>query len=83
MTCRYEDSYYDSRIKVKVTGIFEMKNGGTIFWPEVGYDFQNGFSAYLSYADISADEGSSWEDNSLFYYFRDDDIVIWRMRYEY
>jgi len=83
MTCRYEDSYYDSRIKVEVTGIFEMKKGGTLFWPEVGYDFQNGFSTYLSYANISADEGSSWEDNSLFYYFRDDDIVIWRMRYEY
>ncbi|TFG38525.1 MAG: SPOR domain-containing protein [Syntrophobacterales bacterium] len=83
MTCRYEDSYYDSRVKFKVTGIFEMENGGTIFWPEVGYDFQNGFTAYLSYANIEADKGSSWEDNSLFYYFRDNDIVIWRLRYEY
>ncbi len=83
MTCRYEDSYYDSRVNIKVTGIFEMENGGAVFWPEVTYDFQNGFTAYLSYANISADEGSTWEDNSLFYYFRDDDIFIWRIRYEY
>jgi hypothetical protein len=83
MTCRYEDSYYDSRVNVKVTGIFEMKNGGLIFWPEISYDFQNGVTAYLSYANISADEQPSWEENSLFYYFRDDDIFIWRIRYEY
>jgi hypothetical protein len=83
MTCRYEDSYYDSRVNVKVTGIFEMENGGVIFWPEITYDFQNGVTAYLSYANISADEHPNWEENSLFYYFRDDDILIWRIRYEY
>lgn len=83
LTCRFEDSYYNSQVKLKVTGMFETKHGGFIFWPELTYDFLNGLSIYLSYAGISGEGGSNWTDNSILYYFTDDDIIIWRIRYEY
>ena len=83
ITCRFEDSYFDGRIKTKISAIFDTKNGGTIFWPEVGYDFQNGFSVELSYAAIWGKGESTRENNSVFYYFRDNDILMGKVRYEY
>ncbi|MEA3471151.1 MAG: SPOR domain-containing protein [Thermodesulfobacteriota bacterium] len=83
LTCRFEDSYYNGQVKFKVNAMFETKHGGVIFWPELTYDFLNGLSVYLSYAGISGERGSSWTDNSILYYFTDNDIIIWRIRYEY
>ncbi|MBN2282694.1 MAG: hypothetical protein JXO48_02275 [Deltaproteobacteria bacterium] len=83
ITCRYEDSFMSGRVKTKMTGIFDVRNDGYVLWPEIGYDFQNGWTVDLSYAGIRGSGGSDWEDNSIFYYFRDNDILMGRIRYEY
>jgi len=83
ITCRYEDSFFGGRVNTKLTGIFETRNGGAIFWPEVGYDFQNGWTIHLSYAGIRGRGPLGIENNSLFYYFEDNDMVMGRIRYEF
>ena len=83
ITCRYEDSFFGGRVNTKLTGIFETRNGGAIFWPEAGYDFQNGWTIHLSYAGIRGRGPSGVENSSLFYYFEDNDIVMGRIRYEF
>ncbi|MBN2397130.1 MAG: SPOR domain-containing protein [Deltaproteobacteria bacterium] len=83
VSCKFEDSYLDGRIKTTIKGIFDMKHGGKIFWPEIGYDFQNGFLVELGYAAIWTEKGSAWEDASLFYYFKDNDMVMLKLRYRY
>jgi hypothetical protein len=83
VSCKFEDSYLDGRIKATIRGIFDMKHGGKIFWPEIGYDFQNGFLVDLGYAGIWTEKGSTWEDASIFYYFKNNDMVILKLRYRY
>ena len=83
VTCKLEDSYFDNHITTAIKGIFETQHGGKIFWPEIGYDFQNGFSLTLSYAGIWGDEGSTFGNASIFNYFKDNDIVMGTVRYEY
>lgn len=83
VTCKLEDSYFDGRVKATVKGIFDTQHGGKVFWPEIGYDFQNGFLIEVGYAAIRGDRGASWESDSIFYYFKDNDIVMGKIRYEY
>ena len=83
ITCKFEDSYFDGHITMAIKGIFETQHGGKIFWPEIGYDFQNGLSLKLSYAGIWGEEGSTFENTSILYYFKDNDIVMGTVRYEY
>ncbi|MBW2594781.1 MAG: SPOR domain-containing protein [Deltaproteobacteria bacterium] len=83
VSCKLEDSYFDGRVKTTIKGIFDTQHGGKIFWPEIGYDFQNGFLIEVGYAVIRGDRGSSWESDSIFYYFKDNDIVMGKIRYEY
>jgi len=83
VSCKFEDSYFDGRVKTTVKGIFETKHGGKIFWPEIGYDFQNGFLVEVGYAAIWGDGGSSCESDSIFYYFRDNDLLMAKVRYRY
>ncbi|TFG91808.1 MAG: SPOR domain-containing protein [Syntrophobacterales bacterium] len=83
VSCKFEDSYFDGRIKTTIKGIFDTKHGGKVFWPEIGYDFQNGFLVEVGYATIWGDRGSTWENDSIFYYFRDNDLLMGKVRYEY
>jgi len=83
ITCKFEDSYFDGHITTEIKGIFETRHGGKIFWPEIGYDFQNGLSFNLSYAGIWGEEGSGFDNTSIFHYFKDNDIVMGTVRYEY
>lgn len=83
ITCKFEDSYFDGHITMATKGIFETRHGGKIFWPEIGYDFQNGLSLKLSYAGIWGEGGSTLENTSIFHYFKDNDIVMGTVRYEY
>ena len=83
LSCKFQDSYFDGRFKTTVKGIFDTRHGGKIFWPEIGYDFQNGFLIELGYAAIWGDRGDSWEDDSLFSYFEDNDVVMMKVRYQY
>ena len=66
-----------------VKGIFDTQHGGKVFWPEIGYDFQNGLFIEVGYAAIWGDRGSSWESDSIFYYFSDNDLLMAKVRYEY
>ena len=83
VSCKFEDSYFDGRVKTTVKGIFDMKYGGKILWPEIGYDFQNGFFVEVGYAVIWTDRRSTLERDSIFHYFKDNDIVMGKIRYEY
>ncbi len=82
-SCKLEDSYFDGRVRVTIKGIFETRHGGKVFWPEIGYDFQNGFLVEAGYAAIRGDRGSSWESDSIFYYFKDNDVLMAKVRYRY
>jgi len=82
LTLRLEDSFWDGRLKTSFTFMYEAGNRGSIFWPEIGYDFQNGFSVELAYAAIDGNPGGG-QLEPAFYYFRKNDIVIIEMRYEY
>jgi hypothetical protein len=77
ISTRIEDTYLDSRLKIKLTLIYETREWGYIFWPRVEWDFQNGLSLELAYANISGGE------DSFMYYYRDNDIFMWKIRYTY
>jgi len=83
VSCKFEDSYFDGRVKTTVKGVFDMKHGGKVFWPEIGYDFQNGFLVEVGYAAIWTDKGSTWENDSIFYYFKGNDLFMAKVRYRY
>ncbi|MBW2558895.1 MAG: SPOR domain-containing protein [Deltaproteobacteria bacterium] len=83
ITCKFEDSYFDGHITMEIKGIFETRNGGTIFWPEIGYDFQNGLSIKLAYAGIWGEGATTLDGTSIFHYFKDNDVVMGTVRYEY
>ncbi len=82
-TWRFEDSFYNSQIKIYLTGMTDINNSGFLFWPKLEYDFLNGFSIELSYASISGKHEDENELVSLFYYYKDNDIVLWEIKYEY
>jgi hypothetical protein len=80
LTLRLQDSFLDGRLNLQFTSIFETQQNGTIFWPEAEYDFQNGLSIKLAYADINGDSGSD-RIEPLFYHFKDNDFVSLKIRY--
>jgi len=82
-TARFQDSYFDDRIKVSLTGIIETRNGGRILWPQIGYDFLNGFEIELGYIDINGHGEANINEDSLFYYFKDNDFIMVNFRYAY
>lgn len=80
LTLRLQDSFLDGRLNVQFTSIFETQNNGTVYWPEIEYDFNNGLSIKLSYADINGDLNNE-SIEPLFYHFRDNDFVTLKIRY--
>lgn len=83
LTCRFEDQYFSNRLSVSLSGIIDTKNKGFTFWPQIGYDFQNGFSTELSYVHIHGKSDSINTTESLFYYLRNNDTLIWKVRYDF
>ncbi len=82
-TVRFQDDYFDKRVHLSLTGIFETARGGMIFWPRAEYDFKNGFKLELAYIGINASGEDDFEEDSIFYYFRDNDFVMVNLRYAY
>ncbi len=74
---RIEDTYLDGKLKLKVAFIYEARDKGYIFWPKAEWDFQNGLSAEVSYANISGNE------DSFLYYYNDKDILLVKVRYTF
>jgi hypothetical protein len=66
-----------------MTGIFETRNGGVILWPQVGYDFQNGFKAEVGYVSIDGHGEGDYQEDSLFYYYKDNDFIMVNIRYAF
>ena len=83
LSLRFQDSFFSGRLNTSVTAVIETGHGDSIFWPEVKWDFQNGLTLSLAYAVISGDNDGDWHDVSVFSYFDDNDVVMWRVRYEW
>lgn len=82
LTLRFQDSYLDGRIHIKLTAMLETRHSGSIYWPKITYDFLNGWTAELGYAAIDGNlDGEAIEP--LFYHFRDNDIAMLKVRYEF
>jgi hypothetical protein len=81
LTLRLQDTFLDGRLLFKYTAMFETQHDGTIHWPELTYDFQNGLAVTLAYAAIDGDlDGETIEP--LFYHYRDNDFVSFKIRYQ-
>lgn len=82
LTLRLQDSYLEGQINVKITTMFETRYGGSIYWPTITYDFQNGWTTELAYTAIDGRLAGETPE-PLFYHFRNNDFVSLRVRYEF
>ncbi|MBU1168390.1 MAG: hypothetical protein KKD44_02390 [Proteobacteria bacterium] len=80
---RLEDSYFDNHLSLSISGVYDTKQKGYTLWPKIGYDFLNGFSTNLSYIHIEGESDSRNNTASIFYYFRNNDSLIWKVRYAF
>ena len=83
ISARFEDSYFKGRVPVALTVLVSLENPGHVIWPRIGYDFQNGFSTTLSYVHLDGRSDTLNTTESLFYYFRNNDSVIWKLHYDF
>ena len=82
---RLQDSFIDGKLKIDLRDLYDVMKGGNRLWPLIGWNFQNGWQMDISYAHIygSSKESGFSTENSIFYYLEDNDIVMWRIIYEY
>jgi len=93
---RYDDSFFDSRLKVSFTTMVDVLKGGVVVWPKIGWDFQNRFKIELSYAFMYGEKysvltgeqtietaGDYSTDDTVLYYMRDNDLIMLRLRYAF
>lgn len=83
ISVRFEDSYLKGRVPVSLTGLVSIEHPGYTLWPKIGYDFQNGLSTSLSYIHLDGRSESVNTTESLFYYFRNNDTLIWNIHYDF
>jgi len=77
------DSYFDKRVDVRLTAIFETRGGGVIFWPRLGYDFGNGFAAELGWLGVNGRGKGDYERNSFFYHYRENDLITAKITFSF
>ncbi len=80
---RFQDSFFSNHLYLTFTGIFDTEKQGYSIWPKIGYDFQNGFSVELSYAEIAGESDEENTTESIFYYFRNNDVLMLRLKYAF
>jgi hypothetical protein len=83
LTSRFQDSYFDDRVHISLTNVLETSRNGIVWWPQVDYDFQNGFKIELAYITINGSGDGSVDDDSIFYFYRDNDFIMVNFRYEF
>lgn len=83
LTFRYEDNFYHGHIPVSITALLDTRNSGRLFRPKIGWDFLNGMSVELSYAGITGERDAGELIQNSFYYYRDNDMIMINLRYEY
>lgn len=77
ISTRFEDTFFEDRLKFSITAMADVKNNGMSIFSKTGWDFQNGFFIEFSYIYIRG------EDGSVFGYYNDNDHVNVRCRYEF
>ena len=82
-TFRYEDSFYHGHIPVSFTTLLETEHNGKMFKPEIGWDFLNGMSVELTYVKIFGNKDTSDLVQNSYYNYRNNDMVMINLRYEY
>lgn len=83
LTFRYDDSFLESTLSTSFTAVVDTQSGSYILWPQIGYDFQNGFKTDISYGYIKGTGKDSGIFDPIFHYFDTNDVIMWRLRYEY
>lgn len=83
LICSFRDSYFESHFGVSLTAIMDTKQQGYVFWPKLTYDFLNGLTTSLTYVNMQGDSDERNVNESLFYYFRDNDSLVWSIRYTF
>ena len=67
----------DGSLKINFTGLYQLGKDDWLLMPEIGWDFQNGGSATISFAVFEGDE------NTLFGSYNDKDLVSLTFRYHF
>jgi hypothetical protein len=83
VTSRYQDSFFDDRVQISLTNVLETRDNGIIWWPQVTYDFQNGFKIELAYISIDGNGEGDVDEDSIFYYYKDNDFIMVNFRYAF
>lgn len=83
LVLRYQDDFFDKRVHVSLSNILGIGDDGVIFWPQLSYDFKNGFKLVLDYAAINGKPADQWEDSTIFYFFRENDFIMVTLQYAY
>jgi len=78
---RIQDNFFSNYFNISVTAIMDLENNGMVFMPDIGLDFQNGLTLNLTYASIH--DYNKGKSRSLFGFYKDNDIVTLRLKYEY
>lgn len=83
VSARFEDTYARGRVPVSLTCLVSLDRPGYAMWPKIGYDFQNGLSTSLSYIHLDGRSEAPNATQSLFYYFRANDTLVWNIHYDF
>ena len=83
LTLRYDDSFLYGQLTTSVTAVIDTMSGSYLVWPQIGYIFQNGIRTDISYGYIRGVDDKDGLFDPIFYYFNENDVFMWRIRYEY
>ncbi len=83
VTTRYQDSFFDDRVHISLTNVLETRNQGIIWWPQITYDFQNGFKVELACVRIHGNGEGDVDEDSIFYYYKNNDFIMANFRYAF
>ena len=83
ISVRFEDDYMDGRVRIEIVEVVDLAHTGSLFYPSVTYDFQNGFSIECSYAHFNGSVSGPNTPQSVFTYFRDRDVISLKTKYDF
>lgn len=83
LSFEFRDSFFDRRVDLRLAAIFETRGGGVIFWPRLGYDFGNGLAAEIGWLGVNSRGKGGFEGDSLFYYYRENDLVMAKISFSF
>jgi len=81
--CRLEYNFFNNYFILSFTSIIDTQKKGHLFWPKISLNFSNSCNVELAYAKIDGKISSLEKPESLFYYLKDNDILILKFRYNF